>query len=86
METTKLSTKGQVIIPKVVRLHQNWEIGQELMVLETEDGVLLKPRRPFLNTTLDQVAGILKYEGKPKTIEDMDEAIRKGIEKQDDRC
>ncbi len=86
METTKLSTKGQVIIPKVVRLHQNWEIGQELIVLETEDGVLLKPRRPFLNTTLDQVAGILKYEGKPKTIEDMDEAIRKGIEKQDDRC
>lgn len=84
METTKLSTKGQVIIPKIVRLHQNWEIGQELVVVETEDGVLLKPKRPFLNTTLKDVAGILKFEGKPKTIEDMDAAIKKGIEQQDD--
>lgn len=84
METTKLSTKGQVIIPKIIRLHQNWEIGQELVVVETEDGVLLKPKRPFLNTTLKDVAGILKFEGKPKTIEDMDAAIKKGIEQQDD--
>lgn len=84
METTKLSTKGQVIIPKIVRLHQNWEIGQELIVVETEDGVLLKPKKPFLNTILKDVAGILKFEGKPKTIEDMDAAIKKGIEQQDD--
>jgi hypothetical protein len=35
------------------------------------DGILLKPKKPFQETTLDQVAGCLKYEGKAKTIEEI---------------
>lgn len=43
-------------------------------------GDLLKPSNFFSVTKLDDVAGCLKYLGKPKTIEDMDNAIRQGIE------
>ncbi len=45
------------------------------------DGIILKPKKPFAETKLDDVAGCLKYQGEPKTLEDMDNAIRQGIEK-----
>lgn len=45
------------------------------------DGILLKPKKDFVVTKLDDVAGCLKYQGKPKTLEDMDNAIRQSIEK-----
>lgn len=78
MQTTKLSSKGQVIIPKTLRSRYNWRTGQELSVIDTGDGILLKPSRPFKKTELDQVAGILKYSGKPVSIDEMEAAIKKG--------
>ena len=78
MDITKLSSKGQVIIPKHFRDAHRWEPGQELVVIDTGDGVLLKPKVPFKETTIKDVACCLKYTGKPKTIEDMERAIEQG--------
>ncbi|MCG6879644.1 MAG: AbrB/MazE/SpoVT family DNA-binding domain-containing protein [Deltaproteobacteria bacterium] len=75
---TKLSSKGQIIIPKVLRSRYNWNAGQKLSVIDTGDGILLKPSRTFENTELEQVAGILKYSGEPISIDGMEEAIKKG--------
>lgn len=58
METTRLSSKGQVIIPKALRKTHRWEPGQELMVIDTGDGILLKPKAPFAATELADVAGM----------------------------
>lgn len=82
MDTTKLSSKGQVIIPKQFRQAHRWETGQELVVIDTGDGVLLRPKTPFATSTLDDVASCLRYEGKPKTLNDMEEAIAAGATKQ----
>lgn len=60
METTRLSSKGQVIIPKAVRAAHGWEAGVEFMVIDTGEGVLLQPRAPFEPTTLGDVAGLLR--------------------------
>ena len=79
MEITKLSNQGQITIPQILREQYHWEDGQELVIINMGDGILLKPKKPFKETTLDQVAGCLKYEGKAKTIEEMDEAIEQGI-------
>lgn len=78
MQTTKLSSKGQVIIPKTLRSRYNWRTGQELSVIDTGDGILLKPSHPFKKTELDHVAGILKYSGKPVSLDEMEAAIKKG--------
>ena len=78
METTRLSSKGQVIIPKGFRTSHHWLTGLELQVIETGDGVLLKPRAPFPETTIDQVAGMLKREGQ-KTFTDAE--IKEGLKK-----
>lgn len=80
MVYTKLSSKGQVIIPKAVRSAQQWKAGQELVVIEVDDGILLKPRKPFEQTELENVAGCLKYSGPAKSLDEMDEAIRQGIQ------
>src|SRR3989304_3422712 len=41
METTKLSSKGQVILPRSVRDAHNWPPGTEFAVEAAGDGVLL---------------------------------------------
>jgi len=79
VNTIKLSSKGQVIIPKPLRTAHHWEVGQELVVVDLGDGILLKPKTPFDETDIADVASCLKYEGKPKSIDDMTAAIKQGI-------
>jgi len=67
METTRLSSKGQIIVPKAFRDALQWAPGLELIAQEQGDGVLLRPKAPFDPTTLSDVAGRLKTRGKPKT-------------------
>ena len=52
-----------------------WEAGQELIAIDMGDGILLKPKKPFSETKLEDVAGCLKYQGKPKSIDDLEDAI-----------
>ena len=79
MTTTTLSSKGQIILPKHIREAHAWQAGLEFLVIDTGDGVLLKPKRPFTPTTLEDVAGCLAYTGTPKTIEEMDTAVSQAI-------
>lgn len=78
MNTTTLSSKGQVIIPKAIRTAYNWQSGQELQVLETGGGILLRPSARFESSTLEEVAGCLPASGKAKSLKDMEDAIAKG--------
>ena len=80
MPSTSLSSKGQVIIPKSVRSLHDWHPGQRLQIIDTEDGILLKAVSPFAETTLGQVTACLSYQGEAKTLEEMDEAIRCGVQ------
>ncbi len=48
--TTRVSTKGQVILPKAVRQRRHWGPGTRLLVEETPDGVLLKAAPIFAPT------------------------------------
>jgi AbrB family looped-hinge helix DNA binding protein len=86
VNTTRLSSKGQVIIPKSIRDEYQWTTGVEFFVIDTTDGVLLKPKRPFPPTTIDEVAGCLRCQGTAKTMEEMEQAIQQGVAEQwDDR-
>ena len=77
MNITKLSSKGQVIIPKPLRAAHHWEAGQELVVINLADGILLKSKSPFPETSINDVASCLKYKGDAKTLDEMEEAIKK---------
>lgn len=73
--TTTVSTKGQVILPKVIRSKRRWEAGTKLLVEETADGVLLKSAPLFKPTQMKDVYGAANYKGPPVSIEDMDKAV-----------
>jgi AbrB family looped-hinge helix DNA binding protein len=73
--TTTVSTKGQVILPKAIRQRRDWPPGTRLVVEETAEGVLLRRARVFPETRPEDVFGSLRYDGPPKTIEEMDEGI-----------
>lgn len=73
--TTTVSTKGQVILPKLVRESRHWSAGTRLVVEETPEGVLLRPAPAFPPTSLDEVFGILPASGLARTIEEMDAAV-----------
>lgn len=73
--TTVLSTKGQVILPKVIRQQRRWNAGTNLTVENTRDGVLLKAVPLFKPTRPKDVFGSLAYSGPPKSLEDMQAGI-----------
>ncbi|HJZ95823.1 MAG TPA: AbrB/MazE/SpoVT family DNA-binding domain-containing protein [Candidatus Solibacter sp.] len=85
METTRLSTKGQIILPKGIRESRAWGPGTEFTVEETGDGVLLRPSGRFPQTTLADVVGCLRYKGKAKTLAEMDAAITAELKHRHDR-
>lgn len=73
---TRLSTKGQIVLPKEIRSRRGWEPGAELTIEETDDGVLLKRAARFAPTRIEDVYGCLHRPGmKSVSIEEMNEAI-----------
>lgn len=85
METTRLSSKGQIILPKAVRDSHHWEAGTDFVVEDTGDGVLLRPVKRGRITRLEDVAGCLKGEGPVLTLDEMDAAIDAEVRARRDR-
>ena len=75
MTKTRLSTKGQLIIPKDIRERHGWRAGTELAVEEAGDGVVIRPVSTIKATTPRDVIGSLKFRGRPKSLAEMEEAI-----------
>jgi AbrB family looped-hinge helix DNA binding protein len=73
--TTTVSTKGQIILPKAIREQRRWHSGTQLVVEDTEGGVLLKPAPLFAPTHPKDVFGLLGHAGPPKTLEQMQAGI-----------
>ena len=83
--STVVSTKGQVILPKAIRQGRNWPPGTKLTVEETPDGVLLRKEPPIKPTTVDEVFGMLKYDGPPVSIEEMNARMMQSVAEDDAR-
>jgi len=79
MSTIRLSSKGQVVLPAALRAARAWPPGTEFELLETAEGLLLKPlaaRSAFAPTQLQDVFGIAGYAGPGLTVEDMHVAVQ----------
>jgi AbrB family looped-hinge helix DNA binding protein len=78
---TRVSSKGQVIIPKGVRERHGWSAGVELEVDDLGDSVVLRRARQFRPTKVEDVYGCLKYDGPPISVAAMDEAVQREARK-----
>jgi AbrB family looped-hinge helix DNA binding protein len=85
METTRLSSKGQIVVPKNIRQSRAWEPGTEFTVEETDEGILLRPATRFPITHIDEVAGCLRRSGKAKTLAQMRSAVGREVTRRHDR-
>jgi AbrB family looped-hinge helix DNA binding protein len=85
METTRLSSKGQIILPKTVRDLHHWVPGTDFSVEDSGDGVLLRPIKTGAPSRLDEVVGCLRVTGPARTIEEMDAAIDAELRDRRDR-
>ena len=72
---TTVSTKGQVILPKVIRQALRWDAGMRLVVESTPEGVLLRPAPTFVETRPEEVFGRLACSGGPKSVAEMEAGV-----------
>ncbi len=78
--SSRLSSKGQVVIPKEVRQAQHWLEGQEITVISTPQGILLKPKSPFPPTSVAEVLARKKSYAAPAVPEsEWDERIAQSL-------
>lgn len=75
---TRLSSKGQLVLPKVLRERHGWKEGTEVEVEEVEGGVLLHFAPPTPSASLDDLLGCTGYRGPRRSLRDMQEAIVRG--------
>jgi len=76
---TKMSEKGQVVIPKDVRERLGFLPGDRLDVEERADGVLLRKAPMKSGESFEAITARLRarihYDGPPVSIEDMSDSI-----------
>jgi AbrB family looped-hinge helix DNA binding protein len=75
METVKLSSKGQFILPKAIRDRHHWETGTEFVIIDRGAELVIKPTRVFPPTRLESPNAPSVYTGKPLSLEEMERAV-----------
>jgi AbrB family looped-hinge helix DNA binding protein len=79
LETTRLSSKGQVVLPSSIRKAQRWTAGTEFTVEQTPQGVLLRPMVRATPTRLEDVAGCLQPRRPRVSQAEMDAAVAQEV-------
>ncbi len=78
---TTLSAKGQVVIPKEVRDRLRLRPGDQLDVIEQGGGVLLRRSSAEPRLSLEEaehrLRALIRYDGPPVSIEEMNETIHR---------
>ena len=72
---TRISEKGQVVVPKATRDRLGWLPGTDLEIVETSDAVTLRPRRPGGRLTVEDAVArfrmLYQHDGPPVPVEEL---------------
>ncbi len=76
MSTLLVSSKGQIVLPAVLRRRLGMGAGARLEVIEESDGLRLRVVRAVAKTDLTGMAGMVKApsRGTPRRLQDFDPA------------
>ena len=81
MAESTVTAKGQTTIPKTIRDRLGLEPGSKVRYFVAHNGsVMILPVRP-----VSALRGIVKYDGPPVSIEEMDDAIAADVCERDER-
>ena len=73
--STRLSAKGQVVIPKAIREAGGWRPGLELEVEATDDGAILRPKSLGRARAVESLLGCTGYRGPARSLAEMKAAV-----------
>jgi AbrB family looped-hinge helix DNA binding protein len=76
--TVRLSTKGQLVVPKEIRERHGWSAGTELVFEDQGDRVILRQVENLPPTRVEDLIGSTGYRGPAKSLKEMDEGIAEG--------
>ena len=76
METSKVSSKWQVVIPRAVRKTERIRVGSEVTFERTAEGILLRPVGAGHRLTAEQGYGVIETRRRPADDADIHEAVR----------
>ena len=79
---TTLSSKGQMVLPKALRDLNQWEPGTQLLLKKVPGGVLVTRAAIKKKYTVDDLVGILKYDGPTLSQEEIDRRIDESLAKE----
>jgi bifunctional DNA-binding transcriptional regulator/antitoxin component of YhaV-PrlF toxin-antitoxin module len=67
--------QGPFVLPKTIRNRHQWSAGTEFIVIDRGDAVVLKPVKPFKETSFESPDASSVYAGSPLSFDDMDQAV-----------
>ena len=73
--TVKISSKGQIVIPKEVRDNLRWNTGAELLLVMTEQGVMLQTKIQSEKKPVKSLRGFLQHSGETVSTEQLCQAV-----------
>jgi AbrB family looped-hinge helix DNA binding protein len=76
MSTVTMTSKGQITLPAATRAKLKLVKGAQMDVEETDDGRVILTPKPKKTGDIRRLRGILKYDGPPVSIEDMNRTIK----------
>jgi AbrB family looped-hinge helix DNA binding protein len=79
---TRLSSKGQIVIPRQIRENHGWKPGVCFNITDDGNAIVLKPAISRITTMLEDVIGCTGYSGPQKSQEEMDAGILEEARKQ----
>ncbi len=79
---TRLSSKGQIVIPRQIRQRHGWRAGATFTIFDDGDIVMLKPVTSKTTVALNDVIGCAGYDGPRKSLAEMHAGIVEEARKQ----
>jgi AbrB family looped-hinge helix DNA binding protein len=86
MSTITMTSKGQITLPAATRAKLKLVKGAQMDVEETADGKVILTPKPQRTGDIRRLRGILKYDGPPVSIEDIDRGIAEAVAARLRRC
>jgi len=75
MSEARMTSKGQITVPKDVRLKLNLKPGDRVLFIVEDDGAV---RMRVANRDISSLAGILPPPKRKATLEEIEESIQRG--------
>lgn len=77
----KLSSKGQIVIPKEIRDSLHWNTGTELTLVASESGVILQTRQKKSKQDINSLRGMLQSSNTILSTEELCQPVDYEIDK-----